>query len=227
MLGIFISHNHQDKTFVRRLGADLAAAGARPWIDEAEIKVGDSLIAKVAAAIDKMNFFAIVLSPRSVESSWVQQELEQALTTQLAERRILVLPVLLEQCDIPPFLRGKKYADFTSTFGYDGAFESLIKAVGLESRVSGIIYDPFSRECGRHEYLYSRPVTWYCLFCGWRCDEKFNDYICKKCQAIRPFMGGGTTMVYCGRCKQASLALARFCEWCGEVRQADDALDQV
>jgi hypothetical protein len=31
MLGVFISHNHEDKTFVRRFGADLAAAGVRPW----------------------------------------------------------------------------------------------------------------------------------------------------------------------------------------------------
>jgi hypothetical protein len=225
MLGVFISHNHQDKTFVRRFGADLAAAGVIPWLDEAEINVGDSLMAKVAAAIDEMDFFAVVLSPRSVGSSWVQQELEQAMTTQLAERKVRILPVLLERCEIPPFLRGKKYADFTSAYG--SAFAGFLRALGIDPGKGGMLYDPFAREYGRHQLLYSRPVTWFCIFCGWKCDESFNDYFCKKCRAVRPFAGGRATMVTCSRCKQLSLAVARFCEWCGDARRIDDFLDEA
>ena len=71
MPSIFISHNHEDKQFVRRLGADLAAAGVKSWIDEAEINVGDSLIAKISSAIDEMDYFAVILSPRSGGSAWV------------------------------------------------------------------------------------------------------------------------------------------------------------
>ncbi len=227
MLKVFISHNHQDKTFVRRLGADLAANGVKPWIDEAEINIGDSLIAKVSAAIDEMRYFIVVLSPRSVASAWVRQELEQALASQLAEREVRVLPLVLEPCDIPPFLRGKRYADFTSAAGYDVAFAALLKAMGVDPGRGGLLFDPFAREYGRHEHLYSRPVTWHCVFCGWRCDESFNDYLCKSCKAIRPFAGGSATMVACGRCKQLSLALARFCEWCGTRRGAGDPLEQI
>jgi hypothetical protein len=228
MLRVFISHNHEDKTFVRRFGADLAAAGVQPWIDEAEINVGDSLIAKVSAAIDKMDYFAVVLSPRSVASGWVQQELEQALTNQLAEKKIRVLPLLLEHCDIPPFLRGKKYADFTSqSIGYEAGFASVLKALGIDAGKGGILFDPFAEEYGRHQHLYSRPKIWFCIFCGWKCNEQFNDYICKSCKAIRPFAGGSATVVTCRHCKQLSLAIARFCEWCGEGRGASDPLDQL
>jgi hypothetical protein len=227
MLGVFISHNHQDKTFVRRFGADLAAVGARPWIDEAEINVGDSLIAKISAAIDEMHYFAVVLSPKSVASGWVQQELEQALTTQLAERKVRVLPLLLEPCDIPPFLRGKKYADFTSATGYGPAFANVLKALGMDAGKGGMLFDPFSKAYGRHQHLYSRPMTWFCIFCGWKCDESFNDYLCKSCKAVRPFAGGSATVVTCSRCKQMSLGIARFCEWCGDGRRVDDPLDQI
>jgi len=156
MIGVFISHNHQDKTFVRRLGADLAAHGVRPWIDEAEINIGDSLISKIAAAIDEMNYFAVVLSTRSVASAWVQQELEQALTSQLAERKVRVLPLLLEPCDIPPFLRGKKYADFTADAGYEVAFTGILKALGVNPGDGGLLFDPFAKECGRHQFLHRR-----------------------------------------------------------------------
>ena len=197
MIGVFISHNHQDKTFVRRLGADLAANGVRPWIDEAEMNIGDSLISKIGAAIDEMNYFGVVLSPRSVASAWVEQELEQALATQLTARRITVLPILLEKCEIPGFLRGKVYADFTHFARYEESFARILRTLGINSArgAGGTLYDPFAREYGRHDFLFSRPVTWHCVFCGWRCTESFNDYICKSCERIRPFAGGSATMV--------------------------------
>ena len=217
MSGIFISHNHQDKTFVHCLGADLAANGVRPWIDDAEVNIGDSLISKIGAAIDEMEYFGIVLSPSSVASAWVRQELEQALATQLASRQIKVLPILLEKCEIPAFLRGKLYADFTQFASYDESLARLLKALGVKNAKGkgGTLYDPFAREYGRHDFLYSRPVKWYCMFCGWRCNESFNDYICKSCKRIRPFAGGSATMRQCNSCKQMNLALASFCEWCG------------
>ena len=224
-LGIFISHNHQDKTFVRRLGADLAANGVRPWIDEAEMNIGDSLISKIGTAIDKMDYFGIILSPRSVSSAWVGQELEQALATQLASRRIKVLPILLEKCEIPPFLKAKVYADFTQFARYDESFARILKTMGIESwkGAGGKLYDPFAKEFGRHKFLFSRPLTWHCVFCGWRCTESFNDYICKSCERIRPFAGGSATMVQCNSCKQMSLAVASFCEWCGTRLGREDA----
>lgn len=43
MSSIFLSHNHNDKPFVRRLAHDLQAVGVRVWLDESEIMVGDYL----------------------------------------------------------------------------------------------------------------------------------------------------------------------------------------
>ena len=51
---IFLSHNHRDKPFVRTLAQDLRAVGAKVWLDEAEIQVGDSIITRFSSAIDEM-----------------------------------------------------------------------------------------------------------------------------------------------------------------------------
>lgn len=56
---------------------------------------------------------------------------------------------------------------------------------------------------------------WHCVFCGWRCDEDFNDYICKRCGQLRPYAGGSATKQLCRSCNRWSLSVARFCEWCG------------
>jgi hypothetical protein len=215
---VFISHTHVDKPFVRRLGADLAALGARVWIDEAELNVGDSLLGTIAAAIDEMEFLAVVLSPDAVASSWVRQELEQAMSSQLREKKIKTLPVLYRKCELPGFLRGKLYADFTALFKYDESLARIARAIGLDSTslgAGGTLYDPYAHEFGRHSGMYSRPVTWYCAFCGAGPMPTYNDYICVRCEKLRPFMSESCTICECSRCRQMNLGVASYCEWCG------------
>ena len=214
---IFISHTHVDKAFVRRIGADLAALGARVWIDEAELNVGDSLLGRIATAIDEMEFLAVVLSPPAVASTWVQQELEQAMSTQLSEKKVKTLPLLYRQCEIPGFLRGKLYADFTEAHKYDDSLLRVARTIGLDpaSGSGGTLYDPYARQFGRQDSLYSRPVRWFCSFCGAGPMPSYNDYQCVQCTKLRPFMGGSCTMRGCAECRQMNLAVALYCEWCG------------
>jgi TIR domain len=214
---IFISHNHRDKHFVRTLAQDLGALGVRVWLDEAEIRVGDSLIEKISTAIDEMRYLGIVLSPNSVESRWVKEELSQALVGQLSERDTVVLPIMLVDCQVPGFLRGRAYADFRDPDLYEESLKKLIVAMDVDiSKGSGAsIHDPFAKQLGRVSNLYARPKVWHCIFCGWRCEESYNDYMCRGCGALRPFAGEEATMVICRECGQCSLGVARFCEWCG------------
>lgn len=131
MPSIFLSHNHKDKPFVRQLANDLATKGIKVWIDEAEIKIGDSLIRKISSGIYEMDFLGVVLSPDSVQSRWVQEELEQALHIQISEAYVKVLPILLHDCKLPGFLLDKVYADFRDENNYQLALEKLVETVGL------------------------------------------------------------------------------------------------
>ena len=54
MSSVFLSHNSADKPFVRKLALDLEKAGVRCWLDEAEIKVGDSLLDKIRDGISNL-----------------------------------------------------------------------------------------------------------------------------------------------------------------------------
>ena len=68
MSSIFLSHNSKDKPFVRRLADDLRKEGFYVWVDEAEIKLGDSLIEKIREGLDKMEYVGVVLSKNSINS---------------------------------------------------------------------------------------------------------------------------------------------------------------
>lgn len=136
---IFLSHNHKDKEFVRRLARDLDCHGIRVWLDEAELKIGDSLIEKIRDGIDGVDYVAVILSENSVQSRWVQKEIDVAMTLEIGGKDINVLPLMLERCELPGFLLGKFYADFTSEDKYLSSFELLINTMGLVFNRSAVI----------------------------------------------------------------------------------------
>ena len=128
---IFLSHSSQDKPFVRRLVKDLEAEELNVWLDEQELGVGDSIVRKIADALKKADYLIIVLSPESVRSKWVKAELNSALMEDFSNKGIAVLPVLIEDCEIPFLLRDRVYADFRTD--YDLGLNSLLKVFQQES----------------------------------------------------------------------------------------------
>jgi TIR domain len=113
---VFISYANQDKPFVRKLINELEKHNLSVWFDEQEIKVGDSIVAKISEGLRDSDYLVVVLSKASVTSSWVQEELNAALMNQISDKGSVVLPVLIEDCDLPPLLRSRLYADFRADF---------------------------------------------------------------------------------------------------------------
>lgn len=127
---VFLSHNHADKPFVRKLASDLENHDIKCWLDEAEMKIGDSLIHKIREGIDNTDFFAVVLSPNSINAPWVINELDVAMNHQIMGS-IKVLPILLKECELPGFLVGKLYADFKKDDSYQDSFKVLLNTIGV------------------------------------------------------------------------------------------------
>lgn len=127
---VFLSHNHADKPFVRKLATDLENHGVKCWLDEIDIEIGDSLIKKIREGIDNADFFAIILSPNSITAPWVVNELDVAMNYQVYEK-VKILPIMLKDCELPSFLIGKLYADFKNDNEYEESFKKLLKSIGV------------------------------------------------------------------------------------------------
>ncbi|MDR4325861.1 toll/interleukin-1 receptor domain-containing protein [Bacillus pseudomycoides] len=134
MASVFLSHSSKDKFFVRKLAERLIHSGVEVWIDEAEIKIGDSLIEKISQGIKGADYLVVILSHNSVSSNWVQRELYLSMTQEVVGKDIKVLPVLIENCEIPFFLSDKLYADFTKDDMFEQAFNLLLNAVGATKK---------------------------------------------------------------------------------------------
>ena len=130
---VFLSHNNNDKRFVRSLARKLEASGLKVWLDEVQMEFGDSLIDRLSEAIDTVDVLVAVISHHSLRSSWVQHEIEIAMTQEIQQKRIKVIPLLIEKVKLPAFLEGKVYADFTNGYRRKRNISKLVRSIRLHT----------------------------------------------------------------------------------------------
>jgi hypothetical protein len=120
---LFLSYSRRDVEFADRLAKDLKKQGFGVWWDCWEMGIGDSFPREIKEALSKSAWFAIILSPNSVDSPWVEKELNMALILE-TDGAVKILPILHEPCEIPLLLRDKVWANFT--LSYEEGLEALL-----------------------------------------------------------------------------------------------------
>ncbi len=113
---VFISHSSKDKGYANFLYADLRDAGCDPWLDEWDIVGGESIPSEIEKGIDNCDFLIILLSTASVDSPWVRAEWESSIWDEYNDKKVKIIPLLIEECSIPRFLKFKKYIDFRKDY---------------------------------------------------------------------------------------------------------------
>ncbi|MCK4786555.1 MAG: toll/interleukin-1 receptor domain-containing protein [Desulfobacteraceae bacterium] len=108
---IFVSYARTDGEFALKLAKDLRAANVNIWMDQLDIKAGDTWDRAVEDALHRCIGLIVVLSPRTVSSRSVMDEVSFAI-----EENKKVVPVLYQACKIPFRLRRVQRTDFTSDY---------------------------------------------------------------------------------------------------------------
>ena len=62
-------------------------------------------------------------------NAWVQKELELAMNREIDSSEVVVLPLLIENCELPEFIKGKYYADFSRTGNYENELHKLLQRI--------------------------------------------------------------------------------------------------
>ena len=107
---VFACHASEDKErFVISFATALRSRGIDVWVDQWEICPGDSLVRKIFdEGIGSADAAMIVPSPYSVIKPWVREESDSAFVARV-ERQVRIIPVIIENCDIPLPIRHLKY----------------------------------------------------------------------------------------------------------------------
>ena len=105
----FISYSRINKDFALELAKELKLEGFDVWLDQLDIPLGARWDREVEKALKESEIFLIILTSASVASENVLDEIGYAIDS---GKRIL--PILLEECEIPLRLRRFQYVDFTN-----------------------------------------------------------------------------------------------------------------
>ena len=130
---IFLSHSDRDRQFVMELADMLRRHGLPVWYSRTNIRGARQWHDEIGAALNRCDWFVLVLSPSAVESIWVKRELLFSLEQERFEGKII--PVLFRPCDYERLswtLSAIQMIDFTQTF--DQGCRGLLRVWGLGYR---------------------------------------------------------------------------------------------
>lgn len=131
---VFVSHSSHDKErFVEPFARRLRERGIDAWLDKWEMLPGDSLVDKIfEEGLKDAAAFVIVLSQASVSSEWVRKELNTATVHSIEKGRKLI-PIVLDDCEIPECLKDKVHEKIGDLSAYDAEFDRI--AASIENRL--------------------------------------------------------------------------------------------
>lgn len=94
---VFLSHSSKDCKMAGRIAAILRGHGVPVWYSETNLLGAQQWHDEIGKALERCDWFLIVLSPQATRSDWVKRELLYALRTPRYKDRIL--PIYHRACD--------------------------------------------------------------------------------------------------------------------------------
>lgn len=122
---VFISYHSSDKAFVERLVRDLQNNNIEVWYDESEIQIGENIKDKVSSAIKDCAYYMIIISENYKRSKFVEFELLKMLEQEKKENITKILPVNIDNSELPEIIQDRMYADFSKN--YEDGLSMIIK----------------------------------------------------------------------------------------------------
>lgn len=134
----FISYSSKDEALAQRLHTDLKAQGVDCWFAPHNMKIGARIRPTIDLAIHRQDKLLLLLSQHSIESAWVEDEVEAALERERTEHREMLFPIRLDNAVTQPTVpawaarlrRQVNIGDFsnwTDPLAYQQAFERLLR----------------------------------------------------------------------------------------------------
>ena len=118
-LQVFISHAHEDNAAAGRLCKRLRDDGFDPWLDAERLLPGMDWTLEIEQALRVSDAILLCFSELSVaKSGFIQKEYKRAMDIQMEkpEGAIFVIPVRLDNCEMPHFIRDLHWVNFPADY---------------------------------------------------------------------------------------------------------------
>lgn len=135
---IFICHAKRDKKYyISPFLKALEGTDITYWIDEGEIRWGDSLFSKICEGISKSRYILVFLTKSFLKANWAQSELANAFSLERQRGKVFILPLLVApHRDIfskYPLLIDKMYLKWSD--GFDSIISNIIMRIEEDKKI--------------------------------------------------------------------------------------------
>ncbi|MCD4780963.1 MAG: SUMF1/EgtB/PvdO family nonheme iron enzyme, partial [Candidatus Omnitrophica bacterium] len=127
-LRIFLCHSSGDKPEVRNLYHRLSSDGFDPWLDEEKFWAGQEWEPRIAKTVQTSDVVIVCLSLKAInKAGYVQKEIKYVLdeAEKQPEGTIFIIPLKLEECDVPERLQRWHWVNLFEKKGYERLLSSL------------------------------------------------------------------------------------------------------
>ena len=127
-LKVFLCHASSDGAAIKELYFRLKAEGMNPWFYEENLLPGQQWKLEIPKAVRSSDVILICLSNNSItKSGYVQKEIKYALDVmeEKPEGVIFLIPIRLEECQVPERLRSFQWVNLFESQGYDRLIRTL------------------------------------------------------------------------------------------------------
>ncbi len=151
---LFVSHSSQDNDWCRPFVAALTTADPSldVWYDEHGLSGGSAWVQTLQQELQARDVVVLILTPDSLASQWVQEEMQLALAT-----RRTILPVMHKPSNLSGFLLTRQWVDVVDLAPEDAARKVL---TALNRRSSSRRLRRRSRSSPRRRSCRSHSGRW-------------------------------------------------------------------
>lgn len=139
---VFLSYSKSDANIARLIMEKLEHEGIKTWLDTNELKPGENIFNEINKTISASDYIIILISSNTVTSFHQKEEINLAIK-HLMTRNITVIPVLIEDCQIPYELQSFQFIDIRKNLEH--GVKALVDRIDVipEINFNGLNYGMF------------------------------------------------------------------------------------
>ncbi len=131
---VFIAYPHAQRDFALKLCADLVSTGVKVWLDEQEIKPGETISRKIKEGMNESQWIVLIPPAEEHNKGWVFKEMQMALEAEKLRGRPIIIPVKTPTNVIPNIFSDRLWADFSDK--YEEGLHNLLRGIVRKAEIS-------------------------------------------------------------------------------------------
>ncbi len=104
---VFVSYSHRDADWVKDFAKALVDRGVQVWLDQFEVKVGESIREAIEKGLRESDLFVVLIDPNSIRTPSLLFELGAAIG--MGKRVVAIVPKDFDPSQLPLPLRARRF----------------------------------------------------------------------------------------------------------------------